>query len=160
MRPSRIAVVIALTLALGACAEGGEKENIGTILGGVGGAVAGAQFGGGTGRLAATAAGTMLGALIGREVGKSLDKADLAAAQQAQSRAHTAPIGETITWSNPESGHTGTVTPVRQGTDSSGNYCREYQSTVTIGGQNEKAYGVACRQPDGTWKVVNSAPSS
>lgn len=159
MKVSRIAVVVTLTLALGACTEGGEKENIGTILGGVGGAVAGAQFGGGTGRIAATAAGTLLGAFLGREVGKSLDRADMAAAQQAQSRAHTAPIGDKITWNNPDTGHSGTVTPVRQGTDSSGNYCREYQSTVTISGKTEQAYGTACRQPDGTWKVVNPAPN-
>ena len=32
--------------------------------------------------------------------------------------------------------------------------CREYQTTIMIGGKPEKAYGRACRQPDGTWKVV------
>lgn len=30
--------------------------------------------------------------------------------------------------------------------------CREYQTTITIGGKPQKAYGRACRQPDGTWK--------
>jgi surface antigen len=155
MKASRIAIVVMTVLALGACTQGHEKEELGTILGGVGGAVAGAQFGRGTGRVAATAAGTLIGAFLGREVGKSLDKADMAAAQQAQTKAHTAPIGEKIAWSNPESGHSGTVTPTRQGTDSSGNQCREYQSTVTIGGKTEQAYGTACRQPDGSWKVVN-----
>ena len=155
MKASRIAIVVMTVLALGACTQGREKEEMGTILGGVGGAVAGAQFGSGTGRLAATAAGTLIGAFLGREVGKSLDKADMAAAQQAQNKAHTAPIGEKIAWSNPESGHSGTVTPTRQGTDSAGNQCREYQSTVTIGGKTEQAYGTACRQPDGSWKVVN-----
>lgn len=152
---SRFTILLAAALMLGACAEGGQKENIGTVLGGVGGAVAGAQFGRGTGRLAATAAGTLIGAFVGREVGRSLDRADIAAAQQAQARAQTAPIGQQITWSNPESGHSGTVTPRREGTDASGNYCREFQQTVTIGGKTEQAYGTACRQPDGTWKVVN-----
>lgn len=155
MKTTRIATLAVLMLAVAACTEGREKEDWGTILGGVGGAVIGSQFGSGSGRIAATAAGTLIGAFAGREVGKSLDKADLAAAQQAQNRAHTAPIGEKITWSNPESGHSGTVTPTRQGTDSAGNQCREYQSTVTIGGKTEQAYGTACRQPDGSWKVVN-----
>lgn len=155
MKTTRIAILAVLMLAVAACTEGREKEDWGTILGGVGGAVIGSQFGSGSGRIAATAAGTLIGAFAGREVGKSLDKADLAAAQQAQNRAHTAPIGEKITWSNPESGHSGTVTPTRQGTDSAGNQCREYQSTVTIGGKTEQAYGTACRQPDGSWKVVN-----
>jgi surface antigen len=157
MKASRIAIVVTTVLALTACqqGQGPDKTDIGTILGGVGGAVAGAQFGSGTGRIAAAAAGTLIGAFVGREIGKSLDKADMAAAQQAQTKAHAAPIGEKIAWSNPESGHSGTVTPTRQGTDSAGNQCREYQSTVTIGGKTEQAYGTACRQPDGSWKVVN-----
>ena len=155
MKSSRIAIVVVTALALGACTQGREKEEFGTILGGVGGAVAGAQFGKGTGRVAAAAAGTLIGAFIGREVGKSLDKTDMAADNQAQNYAYTAPIGEKIAWSNPESGNSGTVTPRREGTDTSGNYCREYQQTITVGGKTEQAHGTACRQPDGSWKVVN-----
>ena len=155
MKLTRIAITAALMLAVAGCTQGREKEDWGTVLGGVGGAVIGSQIGGGSGRIVATAAGTLLGAFAGREIGKSLDKADVAAAQQAQNRAHTAPVGQQITWSNPESGHSGTVTPTRQGTDTAGNQCREYQSTVTIGGKTEQAYGTACRQPDGSWKVVN-----
>ena len=34
-------------------------------------------------------------------------------------------------------------------------YCREYTQVVNIGGRNETAYGKACRQPDGQWKVVS-----
>ena len=155
MKSAKMALAAVLVLTLSACSSGGEKENLGTILGGIGGAVIGAQFGKGTGQLVGVAAGTMLGAYAGREVGKSLDKADIAAAQQAQARAHAAPIGQQITWSNPESGHTGTVVPRREGTDATGNLCREYQTTVTVGGKTEQAYGTACRQPDGSWKVVN-----
>ena len=71
MKFSRIPMVAMLALALTACAEGGQKENIGTLLGGVGGAVAGSQFGSGSGRLVGVAAGTLIGAYLGREVGKS-----------------------------------------------------------------------------------------
>ena len=155
MKSSHIVLVAVTALALAGCTEGREKEEFGTILGGIGGAAIGSQIGGGSGRIIAAAAGTLLGAFAGRELGKSLDKDDAAAAQKAQNTAHTAPIGQQITWSNPETGHTGTVTPTRQGTDQSGNQCREYQSTVTIGGKTEQAYGTACRQADGSWKVVN-----
>jgi surface antigen len=145
-----------MALSLTACeSTGGQKQTGGTLLGGIGGAAIGSQFGHGAGSVAAGAAGALIGAFVGREVGKSLDKADMAAAHQAQTQAQTAPIGEKIAWSNPESGHSGSVTPTRQGTDQSGNQCREYQSTVTIGGKTEQAYGTACRQPDGSWKVVN-----
>ncbi len=155
MRLMKFALIPALAVSLAACADAGPKENVGTIVGGVGGAVAGAQFGSGTGQLAAVAAGTLIGAFLGREIGRSLDRADIAAANQAQQRAHTAPIGERITWSNPESGNSGTVTPVRDGQDQTGNYCREYQTTIRVQGKTEQAYGVACRQPDGTWRIVN-----
>jgi len=132
----------------------GPKQTGGTILGGIGGAVAGAQFGKGTGNLAMTALGTLLGAYVGSEVGKSLDRADQQYAMQAENKAHAAPVGQTISWNNPDSGNSGTYTPTRDGRDQSGNYCREYQTTVNIGGQSEQAYGTACRQPDGSWKVV------
>ncbi len=155
MKTTRTAAMAVLMLGVAACTQGQEKAEWGTILGGIGGAAAGSQIGGGSGRIIASVAGSLLGAFAGREIGRSLDRADVAAAQQAQERAHTAPVGQQITWSNPESGHSGAVTPIRQGTDSAGNPCREYQSTVTIGGKTEQAYGTACRQPDGSWKVVN-----
>jgi surface antigen len=134
---------------------GANKTTAGGLLGAVGGAVAGAQFGKGKGQIAAAAAGTLLGALIGSEVGSSLDRADQQYARRAQSQAQAAPIGQSIVWSNPESGHSGTITPVREGrVASTGEYCREFQQTVTVGGQNQQAYGTACRQPDGSWRVV------
>lgn len=36
-----------------------------------------------------------------------------------------------------------------------GQTCREYQSTVTVGGQVQPSFGTACLQPDGTWRIVN-----
>lgn len=32
-------------------------------------------------------------------------------------------------------------------------YCREFQKQIVIDGRTERAYGVACLQPDGTWKI-------
>lgn len=139
---------------LTACTDMGPKESTGTLIGAGAGAVVGGQVGGGEGRLVGVAVGTLLGALLGGEIGRSMDRADQAAAQQAYEQAQTAPINRTITWDNPDNGHYGTVTPVREGTSSVGEYCREFQQTVTIGGREERAYGVACQQPDGSWKIV------
>ena len=33
-------------------------------------------------------------------------------------------------------------------------YCREFQRDVIIDGKSERAYGTACLQPDGSWKIV------
>jgi len=149
-------VVVAVTGAmLSACAGMGEKETAGTVIGAGTGAVVGAQVGSGSGRVVAVAVGTLLGALLGGEVGRTMDRADQLAAERAYEQAQTAPIGQPITWNNPDNGHSGSVTTVREGThDQTGEYCREFQQTVTIGGRPENAYGVACRQPDGAWRIV------
>ncbi|HVI49979.1 MAG TPA: RT0821/Lpp0805 family surface protein [Candidatus Sulfotelmatobacter sp.] len=131
-----------------------DKTTGGTIIGGAAGAIAGAQIGKGSGNVAAIAIGTLLGAFVGHEVGQSLDRADALAAQQAAQNAYQAPIGQAISWNNPQSGHSGTIVPVRDGTDANGAYCREFQQTVNVGGKQEQAYGTACRQPDGSWKIV------
>ncbi|WP_282607297.1 RT0821/Lpp0805 family surface protein [Pelagibius sp. Alg239-R121] len=156
MRTRTTVMALTLVLLTAACENGdgpGTKQTIGGILGGVGGAVVGAQVGSGSGQLVATAAGALLGALVGSEIGKSLDNADKEKAEQAYTQATTAPIGQEITWDNPDSGNSGTVTATREGTTENGNYCREFQQEVTIGGKEETAYGVACRQPDGSWQI-------
>jgi surface antigen len=147
---------VAVFLVLAGCSNDvGQKQTAGTVLGGVGGAVLGSQIGSGSGRLVATAVGTLAGAMIGSEIGRSLDRADRLALQQAEQRAHRAPVGERIVWNNPDSGNYGSITPVREGRAAqSGAYCREYQTTVTVGGREQLAYGTACQQPDGSWKVV------
>ena len=134
---------------------GANKATAGTVLGAVGGGLAGAQFGRGPGKLAATALGTLLGAFVGHKVGTSLDRADIVAAQASETQAYAAPLGQQITWNNPDNGHSGTITPVRDGTDQSGNYCREFQQTVAIDGKVEQAHGTACRRPDGSWQVID-----
>jgi surface antigen len=147
--------LIAVALAGCEANQYGQKQTGGALIGAAAGGLLGSQIGGGSGQLAATAGGAVLGLLIGSEVGKSLDRADRMYAERSYQQAQTAPVGQQITWSNPQSGNYGTVTPTRDGHDQTGNYCREYQQTVTVGGKTERAYGTACRQPDGTWKVVN-----
>jgi len=159
MRNRFIAFITAGTLVLGLTAcEGnqyGEKQTVGAVLGGVAGGLLGSRVGGGSGRLAATAGGALLGVFLGSEIGKSLDKADRAyAARTTQTALETSRSGETSTWSNPDSGHSGTITPQPAYQAPSGDYCREYQQQITVGGKTESAYGTACRQPDGTWRIV------
>ena len=74
--------------------------------------------------------------------------------ETAQVHATTAPIGENIYWR--EGNASGYVTATREGSSSSGRYCREFQHEVTIGGKREQSYGTACRQPDGSWEVIST----
>ena len=154
---TRTLVIIPLVgiLVLGACSSVPSKEDQGAIIGAVAGATLGATVGGGSGQVLAAAAGMLIGVLVGQSVGKSLDQQDRLAMAEAEGRAAEAELGETIHWQNPKSGHSGTVTPTREGTSESGRYCREFQTAVKIDGNNENAYGTACRQPDGSWEIVN-----
>jgi surface antigen len=148
--------LIALTVMAGCTTDGiGPKQGFGTLGGAAAGGLLGAQIGGGTGKLAATAAGTLLGAFLGSEIGSSLDRADQAYAGRAVQQAYAAPIGQKIVWNNPESGNSGVIVPIREGRQANTNaYCREYQQTVTVGGRTQQAFGQACQQPDGSWKIV------
>lgn len=155
MKNNMLTMVVVGALSLTACTPNtGNKEFMGTATGAVLGGVAGAQFGKGTGQLVGVGLGALLGSMIGSEVGKSLDRADLAYAEQANQRAYSAPIGQTISWNNPDTGHSGTVTPIRDGSTSDGRYCREYTQTIYVGGQKESGHGTACREPDGTWQIM------
>ncbi|MGY8961162.1 MAG: RT0821/Lpp0805 family surface protein, partial [Alphaproteobacteria bacterium] len=95
------------------------------------------------------------GAMFGGEVGKSLDKADRAAIHRSTNNAlETGRSGESVAWNNPDSGNYGDVVPKPAYRAPSGEYCREYQQTVTVAGKSEEAYGKACRKPDGSWEIV------
>ena len=154
MKISKTILAVAMALALAACQGSGPKQTGGTLVGAAAGGLIGSQFGGGGGKIAATLLGVAAGAWLGSEVGKSMDRADHGYANRTQqSSLETAPVGQATSWNNPDSGHYGTVTPTKTYQAPSGQYCREYQQTVTIGGKTEEAYGTACRQPDGSWKM-------
>lgn len=155
MKTPKIALVALVALSLGACDTYGQKETGGTLIGAGLGGLLGSQFGGGTGKLAMTALGVVGGGLLGNQIGRSLDRADQGYAVRASQQAAAAPIGETVTWNNPQSGNYGSYTPTREGYQAStGAYCREYQQEIVVGGQRKQGYGQACRQPDGSWKVI------
>lgn len=157
MRHTKIAIALLVgVLALAGCQTAGPKENVGTVGGAVLGGLLGAQFGDGTGQLIATGVGVAAGSIVGREIGASLDRADQLAMAQANERALTAPVGEEILWNNPDSGNYGSVTTTRDGTNTTGAYCREYQQDVWVNGELQRAYGTACQQPDGSWQIVGS----
>lgn len=147
---------LALLLLVG-CAPGtGPKQQTGALLGAGTGALLGAQFGHGHGQLAAVAIGTLAGAMIGQELGRSLDQTDkLAIQQNTQEGLEHTRTHETSNWVNPDTGHSGTLTPTKTYQIAQNKYCREYLQTVVIGGEESQAYGRACREADGDWKVVN-----
>ena len=130
--------------------EDNPKAAIGSLGGAAfGGLIAAAAGGGG----AAIAGAVIGGALLGGLAGNALDQRDKRLAAEAQQKAlESTPTGTPVAWTNPDTGHSGTITPVKT-YQSGGTYCREFQSNVVIDGKPDKAWGTACRQPDGSWKV-------
>ncbi len=153
----RLASVSLITLMIAGCqtAQDSPKQTVGTLLGAGLGALAGSQIGSGKGQLAAVAIGALGGAYLGSELGKSLDRADRQAAQaNAQNGLEYSRTGQTTAWRNPDSGHSGTFTPTRTYQTASGGNCREFETTIYVEGREETGTGRACRQTDGTWKIV------
>jgi len=156
-RAASFGVILIASLGLMACAENqGPKERGGTVVGAIAGGLLGSTIGKGSGKVIAIGIGAVLGGIVGSEVGKSLDRADRAHMHRTtQQSLESQRTGEPSTWSNPDNRHSGTVTPTRTYRRDSGENCREFQQTVTIDGRTERAYGTACRQSDGSWKIVS-----
>jgi len=100
-----------------------------------------------------TVLGIGLGAMIGQNIGQQLDERDrYLMAQTFEHTMEKAPTNAIGQWENPNTGHGGTITPTYT-TVTNGTPCREFTQTVSIGGQMQEAYGTACRQADGSWKI-------
>lgn len=135
--------------------SGISKGDVGGLAGAATGAIVGSNVGKGKGNIAAIAIGTLLGAGIGNEIGSSLDRADMAYYNSTSQRAmETAQAGEALPWKNPDTGNSGTITPSNYYQTASGQYCREYTQTINVGGKNVQGHGTACREQDGSWKII------
>lgn len=127
-----------------------NREALGQVLGGVVGGVAGSNIGKGDDRTAATIVGTIVGAVIGGSLGHSMDVADMACVGQTLEYGQE---NSTVAWVNPDTRAQYQVTP-GDSYQLNGDSCREFTRDATIGGRQERIYGTACRQTDGSWHIV------
>ena len=137
---------------IGGCAS---KMQTGTALGALtGGALAYGLGQNSSKKELWTVLGIGLGAMIGQSIGQQLDERDqYLMAQTFEFAMEKAPTNETAKWENPDTGVGGSVTPTKTYSTTEGTPCREFTTSVSIGGQTEQAYGTACRQADGSWKI-------
>lgn len=157
MKKNFILVIIFCSLGLSSCQN---KTGAGTAMGAVAGGIIGSTLGKGSGQFVGVGVGALAGALIGNQIGSALDEQDKAKMAHSSQRAlEHAPAGQPVEWKNPDSGHFGYTTPTRTYNNDKGRYCREFTQVVVIGGEEKKAYGKACRQPDGQWEIVSNDSS-
>jgi surface antigen len=55
-------------------------------------------------------------------------------------------------WTNPRTGHSGTVTPTRTYRNGAGRDCRSYRRSLSMGGGTAVANGTRCRTGNGVWR--------
>jgi len=63
--------------------------------------------------------------------------------------------GTAASWHNPDAEHSGATVPLKTFQTADGIYCREFQQTIMVADQPQAGYGTACRQPDGSWQIVD-----
>jgi surface antigen len=151
MNSTRWLVSVLAIIVLAACSTAPSKQDQGVIIGALAGGILGHQVGGGSGQVLATMIGAVAGAAIGGSIGRSMDETDRLNAAMTLENVRT---GVSSSWVNPDTGYEYVMTPT-QTYDSGTGPCREYTLDAQIGGKTEQVYGTACRQADGSWKIVD-----
>ena len=149
-----ITTVLATTLLTG-CAGTYNKATTGAALGALTGTALAYGLAKDSGKKDLwLIAGAAAGGLAGNAIGAQLDERDkLLLGQTFQNTMESAPNNQVGGWSNPNTGNSGTVTPTQTMISANNQPCREFQTTVNIGGELTQAYGTACRNADGSWKI-------
>ncbi len=168
---AKAAVLSSVLVVAGATqSRAGEGDVLALLIGGGLGALAGSQFGKGSGRIGATAGGAVLGALLGSAFsGGGLYDAtpDYRARRRHRHHRrhhhsrHAAPAYRSYDAPSYDSYYAPAYpprpAPIRQ-TVAYGqypnDYCREYESVVTINGMPQRSHGIACYRPDGSWRII------
>lgn len=152
------ACLVATALALSACSWNEKRtETLGGVVGGIMGGLLGSKLGGGTGRDITMVLGATLGAMWGQDIAKGMSEADKVYSQRTtEDTLEYGKPGETVTWSNPDSGNSGTVTPQEVYANDQGEDCRQFETTVHVEGEERTANGTACKTADGEWQIVDT----
>ena len=149
-----ITTVLATTLLTG-CAGTYNKATTGAALGAIAGTALAYGLAKDSGKKDLwLIAGAAAGGLVGNAIGAQLDERDkLLLGQTFQNTLENAPTNQAGSWNNPNTGNSGSVTPTATHLSANEQPCREFTTTVNIGGQPQQGYGTACRQNDGSWKI-------
>ncbi|MGE5087382.1 MAG: beta-sandwich domain-containing protein [Bacillota bacterium] len=139
-----------------------SNADVGAIIGGVIGGVAGSKIGKGHGNTAATIIGAIAGSMIGSRLGAQMDNSDRRALEDAQRQSLNGGMNRNCDWDGRQygsrTGARGRFTATREGYNSrSGEYCREYESTIYLRDRNETNRGIACQDRNGSWYESNSS---
>ena len=157
MKKLAIATAVSAVLLTG-CAGTYDKAQTGAVIGALTGTALAYGLGKDSGKKDLwLVAGAAAGGLFGHNIGKKLDERDrLLMGQTLQMTLEEAPDNAAGAWNNPNTGNSGSVTPTQTHMSATNQPCREFVQYVLIGGVERQAYGTACRQADGSWRIIQS----
>ena len=137
-----------MTLSLGGCAT---KQEQGAVTGMMLGAALGSAIGHDhSDKAFAIWLGAVAGSILGSTIGRYMDEQDQMRTSMVLENNRT---NQSSTWVNPDTRYEYTVEPTRTFETAEGP-CREFTMDANIGGKVEQVYGTACRQADGSWKIL------
>lgn len=171
-------LLVGAALATGLMVSGatpGQAENelLGGLLGGAAGAGVGGAIGGGKGAAIGGVLGLGIGALGANQLSKPKQPEQptyVAPPPPAYQQGYAPPPAYQQGYAPPPAPAQGYVPPPPPTTYQQGgqpqpapaahdafdtSYCREYSTTTVIDGAEQKSHGTACRQADGTWRILN-----
>jgi Ni/Co efflux regulator RcnB/surface antigen len=130
-----------------------SPDPAGVLLGGLIGGLLGNAAGRGGG--GATIAGVILGGVAGAALTRNLDCEDRSYAYRTYYDGFNAGRPGSYQWRNPRNGHYGQFNIDSYYDDPAGFRCAQFNQMNYIQGRPYPGRGAACRQPDGSWAVVD-----
>lgn len=73
-----------------------------------------------------------------------------------QASLESEPDGSATSWTNPETGNGGSITPLETYQTDAGYYCRKFSEALVVGGRTAAYEDEACRGDDGIWRLAGS----
>jgi surface antigen/Ni/Co efflux regulator RcnB len=133
-----------------------KVDPAGIIIGAVLGGLLGNAAGGRSDQTAGTVAGVFAGGAIGAALTSNLDCDDRAYAYQTYSDGfNSGRTNVTYQWRNPKNNRRGEFMVRDYYDDPDGFRCAEYTQKIFTDGRPGEASGRACRQPDGSWAMID-----
>ena len=151
MKHIKRSIGLVLVMVLSSCSENTSNQEIGALAGTVVGGIVGAQVGDGDGQIIAAYTGAVVGSIIGSNIGATMDEVNRMKMAEVLENTKT---DHSRSWVDPDTNARYTVKPtktIKQNT----RICRNFTMSIVIDGELKTAHGVACRDVNGNWKVVD-----
>ena len=132
-----------------------SPDPAGVLIGGLIGGLLGNAAGRGGNRTGTTIAGVIFGGAVGAALTSNMDCEDRSYAYKTYYNGFNSGRPGSYQWRNPRNDHRGAFRIGGYYNDPYGFRCARFTQVTYIQNRSYNANGIACRQPDGSWAVVN-----